>query len=62
MSAYDAAVDKTVDAELRVEAAGQEAIDETVSLEARKVAAKLNTAGKYEPELRENGIPDDVLQ
>ena len=62
MSAYDAAVDKTVDAELSVEAAGQEVIDETVSLEARKVAAKLNTAGKYEPELRENGIPDDVLQ
>lgn len=28
----------------------------------RKEAAELNTAGKYEPGLRENGIPEDVLQ
>ena len=28
----------------------------------RKEGAELNTAGKYEPGLRENGIPEDVLQ
>lgn len=28
----------------------------------RKEAAEMNTAGKYEPGLRENGIPEDVLQ
>lgn len=36
--------------------------DGAVSSEARKVAARVDAAGKYEPELRENGIPDDVLQ
>lgn len=37
-------------------------VDTAISVEMRKEAAELNTAGKYEPGLRENGIPEDVLQ
>lgn len=34
----------------------------TVTLEDRREAAKLNTVGKHEPKLSENGIPTDVLE
>ena len=37
-------------------------VDTAISVELRKEAAELNTAGKYEPGLRESGIPKDVLQ
>lgn len=34
----------------------------TVTLEDRREAAKLNSVGKHEPKLSENGIPTDVLE
>ena len=37
-------------------------VDSAVPTEARKEACKLDVAGKYEPQLRENGIPADVLE
>ena len=37
-------------------------VDTATSVEMRKEAAEMNAAGKYEPGLRENGIPEDVLQ
>ncbi len=37
-------------------------VDPAVPTEARKEACELDVAGKYEPQLRENGIPADVLE
>lgn len=40
-------------------------IDKTsgkISLKARKAAAEVDAAGKHEPQLRENGIPEEVLE
>ena len=40
-------------------------IDKTsgkISLKARKAAAEVDAAGKHEPLLRENGIPEEVLE
>ena len=35
---------------------------EKTSLKARKAAAEMDAAGKHEPQLRENGIPREVLE
>lgn len=40
-------------------------IDKTsgkISLKARKAAAEVDAAGKHEPQLRENGIPEEALE
>ena len=37
-------------------------VDPAVPTEARKEACELDVAGKYEPQLRESGIPADVLE
>lgn len=37
-------------------------VDQVVPTEVRKEACELGVAGKYEPQLRENGIPADVLE
>lgn len=40
-------------------------IDKTsgkISLKVRKAAAEVDAAGKHEPQLRENGIPEEVLE
>ena len=37
-------------------------VDPAVPTEARKEACELDVAGKYEPQLRENGIPADALE
>ena len=37
-------------------------VDQVVPTEVRKEACELDVAGKYEPQLRENGIPADVLE
>ena len=37
-------------------------VDPAVPTEARKEACELDVVGKYEPQLRENGIPADVLE
>lgn len=37
-------------------------VDPAVPTEARKEACEFDVAGKYEPQLRENGIPADVLE
>ena len=34
----------------------------SISEEARKAAAEVDAAGKHEPQLRENGIPEEVLE
>lgn len=38
-----------------------EVVDPCVGVEERRRAAEADVVGKYEPRLRENGIPDDVL-
>ena len=35
---------------------------DSISKEARKAAAEVDAAGKHEPQLRENGIPKEVLE
>ena len=38
----------------------QDSID-GIKIEERQAAAEIESVGKYEPKLTENGIPDDVL-
>ena len=37
-------------------------ITEKIPLKARKAAAEVDAAGKHEPQLRENGIPKEILE